>query len=251
MDDRVKTSLPSPIHNVLWCEDDAHVNLVARLLTTPLRGADGEGAGGQGTTTATQGAPAGNGQSTGVVDVATGVPLVAPPDDTDDLDLLDPTATRTYTLAQYRKAIDESKKYRQRAQIAEGELTKFREKDMSEIEKANSRAAMAETQNAELKAQLQAERVGRVIITEAGDFADPSDVILHIDLTDLKMSDDGLPDSRALKAAIKRLATEKPYLLKSTTGVSGSGDGGARGGTPPPIDYDKYYQDRGMVAIPR
>lgn len=44
---------------------------------------------------------------------------------------------------------------------------------------------------------------------------DPADALKFIDLTDVDISDDGKVDGRALRSAVKRLAKEKPYLLKS------------------------------------
>ena len=59
---------------------------------------------------------------------------------------------------------------------------------------------------------------------------DPADALKFIDLTDVDISDDGKVDGRALRSAVKRLAKEKPYLLKAKpaarkSGGAGDGDG--------------------------
>lgn len=58
---------------------------------------------------------------------------------------------------------------------------------------------------------------------------DPSIALSLLDLSDLR-DEDGNVDPASLKRAIKKLATEKPFLVKTAKGSDGDGEGGAPSG---------------------
>lgn len=168
-------------------------------------------------------------------------PVMAPPAD-----------GKTYTQAEVDKFVDESKKYRQRAQAAEKKVSEFEKTQMTDKERAEANEKEATTRAEKAEAALARILVERAIETEASsqNFTNPSDVIAFLDVASLKLDDDGKPDTNSLKAAVKRVATEKPYLIKGAT-VPGSADGGARGGhqVKKSDEYNEEYQRRGMVPI--
>lgn len=170
-------------------------------------------------------------------------PVMAPPAD-----------GKTYTQAEVDKFVEESKRYRKRAQDAEKKVTEFERTQMTDKERAEAKEKEATTRAERAEAELAQLRVERAVETEATsqNFTNPSDVMAFLDIKALKLDDDGKPDTNSLKAAVKRVATEKPYLIKGAT-VPGSADGGARGGhqVKKSDEYDKEYQDRGMVPMSR
>ena len=227
-----------------------HADWMRKLFLAEFVGAEDAGPGAPGITTATTGTSTG---ATGAVTTATTLPLPPGGDDDDETDE-DVGTPRTFTEVEKARLLKESKGYRQRAQKAEGELATLRQKEMSDVDREKSRADTAEARIKNLEVELQTERVGRLITEAAAEanFADPNDVILLLDLAELKKDDEDLPDSKSLKAAIKRLAEAKPYLIRGAIGSNGAGsaDGGSRGSTSPVVDYEKQFQARGMVPIP-
>lgn len=163
-----------------------------------------------------------------------------------------PADGKTYTQEEVNKFVEESKKYRQRAQAAEKKLSDHEKAQMTEKERAEANAREAITRAEAAEAELARLRLERAVESEASaqNFTTPADVMAFLDIKSLKLDDDGKPDTNSLKAAVKRVATEKPYLIKGASG-SGSADGGARGGhlTDKSAEYKKEYQDRGMVPI--
>ena len=163
-----------------------------------------------------------------------------------------PPEEKTYTKAEYDAIVKESKNYRKRAQDAESKLSDADKAKMGELERAQTEAKEQKERADELEAQLSRFRIEGFITKEATaqNFADPSDAVAFLDMTSLKLNDDGEPDTNSLKAAVKKIAAEKPHLIKGAGGA-GSGDGGARGGhgTDKTADYDKEYQGRNMVPI--
>ena len=161
-----------------------------------------------------------------------------------------PTPDRTYTKAEMDAAITESKNYRKRAQEAEKWKADQEKAQMSEVDRLKTEAAEAKKEAEEAKLRIARLTLEQHVVTEAAsqNFATPSDVIPFLTLSEIKLDDDGKPDTNSLKAAIKRLATEKPYLIKGANGA-GSGDGGTRGGhnISKEAEYEKEYQSRGMV----
>jgi hypothetical protein len=190
-----------------------------------------------------------------ITDPATPDPSTTPPDPatTDPEPVMPPPADgKTYTQDEVNKFVEESKKYRQRAQAAEKKLSDHEKAQMTEKERAEANAKEAITRAEAAEAELSRLRLERAVESEASaqNFTTPADVMAFLDIKSLKLDDDGKPDTNSLKAAVKRVATEKPYLIKGAGGA-GSADGGARGGhqTDKSADYKKEYQDRGMVPI--
>lgn len=96
----------------------------------------------------------------------------------------------------------------------------------SELEKAVKAA------RAEERAALTLDYHKRIVAAElkaaaGARFEDPNDAVIYIDTSSL-ISEDGDVDSDAVKAAIDKLLTDKPYLEKKTNRRVPSYDGGAR-----------------------
>lgn len=161
-----------------------------------------------------------------------------------------PNEDRVYTKAEVDAIINESKGYRKRAQTAEGKLSDAEKAQMTALERANKENEENKKRADEAERRVTVLTLQQNVVTEAvaQGFTNPSDVVAFLNITDIKLDDDGKPDTNSLKAAIKRLATEKPYLLKTN---AGNGDGGARGGhaVDKSTEYEKEYQSRGMVPI--
>jgi hypothetical protein len=68
-------------------------------------------------------------------------------------------------------------------------------------------------------------------------FHDPADAMSQIDLSNVKVNDDGEADSQAIEAKLKEVAQKKPYLLKVRDDASASdvgiGSGSRSSATPP------------------
>lgn len=119
-------------------------------------------------------------------------------------------------------------KERDRRQAAEQELNQFREAQKTEYQKAIDQA------KAETKAEVEGTSRERVLKAEikaaaAGRLADPKDAIRLLDLSKIKINDDGEVDSDAVSTAIEELIDAKPYLAINERSPRGSADGGPRG----------------------
>lgn len=130
-----------------------------------------------------------------------------------------------------KRALDEERNARKTAEKAardaKAELDKLRKDSMSDQEKAIADA------KAEVRQEVLAQANSRLLRAEvraaaAGKLADPDDAARLLDL-DSFVDDEGDIDSKAIKSAIDKLVAAKPYL--SAKPGSGSGEGGARGGS--------------------
>lgn len=137
-----------------------------------------------------------------------------------------------------KKALAEERAARKKAErdakAATTELTKFREANQSEQEKAlaaarkeGEQAAMAKANRRLLEAEVRAGAAGKL--------ADPSDALGLLGDVEQFLDSDGDVDRKALAKAIDDLVKEKPYLA-GTPQAGGSFDGGAR--TSPPAGQD-------------
>jgi hypothetical protein len=126
-----------------------------------------------------------------------------------------------------RKHEDRSK---ENATAAE-ELAAIKAAQQTEAEKVAARAEAAEKAAAGLRDRaLKAE-----IRAAAGEFADPADAALYLDLT--KYNGDEI-DPDALAADLAAVLTAKPHLAKATAPPPPPDLlQGARGGDPTPVDY--------------
>lgn len=84
----------------------------------------------------------------------------------------------------------------------------------------------------EALAEQQAKAAQRVLRSEvkaaaAGRMADPQDALVHLDLGEFAVDEDGSVDEQAIADAIDELLSKKPYLA-AQGGSRGSADGGPR-----------------------
>jgi hypothetical protein len=150
-----------------------------------------------------------------------------PPESVDDL------------VSKLKAKSRESTKYQKRAQTAEAELTKFREAQLSEQEKA-VKAARDEgfTEGRSLGDQrlIRAE----VITAAAGKAADPNDVYALLlaggALNDIEVDDNANVDTKSIAALVDALLTEKKHLAVGPT--SRDPDFGARPAVTPAPNSD-------------
>lgn len=104
--------------------------------------------------------------------------------------------------------------------------------DAAKAQAALKKAADDAREEARSEANAAANR--RVLAAEikaaaGGVLSDPADAVKFIDLDDFDVDDDGNVDDAAIKAAIKKLVKDKPYLAGKPGGTgNGSADGGAR-----------------------
>jgi hypothetical protein len=100
----------------------------------------------------------------------------------------------------------------------------------------------AEAIKKEIRDEIAAETNARLVRAEvkaaaAGKLADPADAPKFIDLSAIKIGDDGEPDAKQIKKALDDLLKEKPYL--AATGQQGWGDvGGGGQQSAPPADVE-------------
>ncbi|AGK78629.1 hypothetical protein SFUL_3711 [Streptomyces microflavus DSM 40593] len=97
----------------------------------------------------------------------------------------------------------------------------------------------AEALKKELREELTAESNARIVRAEvkaaaAGKLADPADAPRYIDLSKIKVGDDGEPDAKQIKKAIEELLKERPYLA----GKQPWGDVGGGGHESAPADVE-------------
>ncbi|MCF0087158.1 MULTISPECIES: hypothetical protein [unclassified Streptomyces] len=96
----------------------------------------------------------------------------------------------------------------------------------------------AEALKKEVRDELKADTDARLIRAEvkaaaAGKLADPADAPKFIDLTKIKVGEDGDPDAKQIKKAIEDLLKEKPYLAANGQGGGWGDVGGGQHATPP------------------
>lgn len=123
-----------------------------------------------------------------------------------------------------RKASDK------RAADLEAELTKIRDGNKSEQEKAleAARKEAADAVRAEVTSELHRERVESALIRAAANkLTDPRDAVIHL-AEGVDVGDDGRPDEKAVASAIEQLLKDKPYLASGAGKPGGSLDQGAR-----------------------
>ncbi|MFM9473961.1 hypothetical protein [Streptomyces scabiei] len=99
----------------------------------------------------------------------------------------------------------------------------------------------AEALKKEVRDEITADTNARLIRAEvkaaaAGKLADPADAPKFIDLTKIKVGEDGDPDAKQIKKAIEDLLKEKPYLAANGQGWGDVGGGGQQ--TAPPADIE-------------
>ncbi len=98
-----------------------------------------------------------------------------------------------------------------RAKAAEAELEKVRLANASAEEKAIAAAKAEGRTEALATANVRLVRA-EVKAAAGGVLQDPEDAVRLLDLTEFEVDDDGEVDTKAITAAVRRLAESKPYL---------------------------------------
>lgn len=122
-------------------------------------------------------------------------------------------------MAELKKTRREAAKYRtQLRKLEEAEAERQRE-EMSELERLKSdlEAEKSAREQALATARAQAIRSAVVSAASKAGFADPADAVNFIDADALTIGDDG--GVEGVDEAIKALAEQKPYLIKSNPAV--------------------------------
>lgn len=132
-----------------------------------------------------------------------------------------------------RKLRRENQKLRKERNELRAEKEKRDREKMSEVEKAQADAKAEKERNDQIMNELDEERFRAAVLTAAAsaNFNDPADALAHISKDDLEKDDSGRYTEKSAKSAIKTLAKDKAYLVKTFSGSGGSGDGGSRGGS--------------------
>lgn len=145
----------------------------------------------------------------------------------------------------------ENADFRTRASTAEAKITEAERAKMSDSDRLKAEKEESDKKATALEATLRSERLESAIkLALVGrKFRDPDDTYKLIDISAIKVDDDGKPNAQSLKAALDKLATDKPYLLDDGTG---SGDGGSRGSHQANTQqqFDQANVNRGMVPVP-
>lgn len=137
---------------------------------------------------------------------------------------------------------DRAKTAEQKAKSA-GEIAKERDAlaaqlaEFQEATKSEQEKQLDKVRNEALaqgKSESDAAWAARVVKTEVRaaareKFADPSDALAFIDLSNIKVDDDGNTDDKAIQSALDALLKDKPHLAKQQKSSTGSADQGARG----------------------
>lgn len=117
---------------------------------------------------------------------------------------------------------------------AQAELKAIKDKDLPEAERQAKRLTEAETENAQLKQQLQEERTRGAVLSAAArlGYADPADAFRLIDPASIELDGDNRPKN--VDGLLTKMLEDKPYLKAAAARVAagGSADGGNAGGAP-------------------
>lgn len=142
---------------------------------------------------------------------------------------------KTFTQAELDRVVAERLK---RAKPADYDELKAAAKRLAEIEAANATDLEKAVKAArdEGRAEVQKAANARLISAEARAvaaelrFKNPALAIKAVDLTDIKVGEDGAVDGDAVRAALTKLATDEPYLVgDDKPAPPPSFAGGARG----------------------
>lgn len=130
--------------------------------------------------------------------------------------------TRTFTQAELDRVVSD-RLARERAKFGDYETLKAAKAELDQIKADNAseldKAVAAARKEGETAAATRANQ--RLVAAEAralaaaAKFHDPRDAAQLVDLSKVKVGDDGEVDADAIKALIDQLATERPYLVKA------------------------------------
>lgn len=178
-------------------------------------------------------------------------PVVDPPDPTTTDDDAEDDDKKTYSAAEMKRARNDAAKYRTRLRDLEKADEERKKSEMTETDRLKAEKEEADKKAAKAEKELAKERINSAITAAAtaARFADPTDAHAFIDVASITVTDDGKPDGRSVKAAVDKLAKDKPHLVTPI----GSGDGGSQNGGPLPdktkaiIEQD--LKSKGMVPV--
>lgn len=116
----------------------------------------------------------------------------------------------------------------------------------TELEKAVDKAKAEGRTEATTAANSRLVKAEARAMAAAAKFRDPTDAVAFLDLSTVKVDDDGDIDTKAIESALADLAAAKPYLLASD-GPAPSFQGGARAGGAPAqgqlADFERFLKD--------
>lgn len=136
------------------------------------------------------------------------------------------TGLRT-ALIKERKLNPESKKALEELQKLKEADEKRKHDEMTVQQKAEADKKKAEDEAAQLRKDLQEERVKNAILAAAKDFVDPQDAYAMIDRDLIETDKDG--KVTGVEDAIKALVKAKPYLVGETNAQVFDINGGSKG----------------------
>lgn len=129
---------------------------------------------------------------------------------------------KTFTQAELDRVVSD-RLARERAKFGDYETLKAAKAELDQIKADNAseldKAVAAARKEGETAAATRANQ--RLVAAEAralaaaAKFHDPRDAAQLVDLSKVKVGDDGEVDADAIKALIDQLATERPYLVKA------------------------------------
>jgi hypothetical protein len=127
-------------------------------------------------------------------------------------------------------AVREARNLRNRLKAFEDAKTAADQAKLSDTERSAARQSSLEAENTALKQQLRDERTRNRIVGAAQrlGYADPSDAFRLIDRSELEYDEEGNP--KHVDKLLGDLLRSKPYLANAAARVTGSADGGVRGG---------------------
>lgn len=150
----------------------------------------------------------------------------------------------------------EAANYRKRATAAENKLQEEEKAKMDDLTRAQTDAAEAVARAEGLEARVAELLLSQAVTSAAtsANFHDPQDALSLLNRSEIVVDEEGVPNAQSVAAAVARLATQKPHLVKATG--PGSGDGGARGTPPATVEekqaeYVSQFQQAGGVPKPR
>lgn len=200
------------------------------LSMAPLCGAEGEneGGNGEGAGGAGAGANAGEGAGSGAAGAGNG-------DEGGDpqkkIAALEEEKNRHYTKAEAEK---------KRADELQAEIEKRDREKLTDQQKVEKDLETVRQQNETLQTEVEALRIQNAFLTTNDvEWHNTERALRSVDLSDVQIKD-GVVDKAALKAAIKKLATDEPYMVKGKeggkndpppprSGQPGAGKGGKKG----------------------
>lgn len=164
---------------------------------------------------------------------ATGETTDATETDTTTATADETSGTGTEDVTGLKSALASEREQRKAAEkAAKANATKAAKLD--EIEAANKTEAeklQAKAEQAEKKAKAATDRAVKAEVRSVArdlKFVDPADALRLVDLSELA-DDDGEVDEAAVTKALKKVAKDKPYLLKGEGGASGGDFTGSPG----------------------